>query len=87
MNNKAYIGTAALTLSEVLIPLQHEIERLRLSCDNCHFEWNTKLRFVPLGGKGSKETYSNSRCPACKSGISVTMRENGNLEIHGARKI
>ena len=58
-----------------------------MSCDNCHFEWNTKLKFFPMGGKGSKEYYSNSRCPACKSGISVTQTEDENLEIHGAKKV
>lgn len=64
-----------------------EIERLRLSCDNCHFEWNTKLKFFPMGAKNSKESFSNTRCPACKSGISVTMKDDGELEIHGAKKV
>ncbi|HZW56996.1 MAG TPA: hypothetical protein VFF30_11965 [Nitrososphaerales archaeon] len=61
--------------------------RLRLNCDNCHYEWNTKLKFFPMGGKNAKEYYSNSRCPACKSGISVTQTEDEKLEIHGAKKV
>ncbi len=45
------------------------------------------MKFFPMGGKNAKEYYSNSRCPACKSGISVTQTEDEKLEIHGAKKV
>jgi hypothetical protein len=61
--------------------------RLRLSCDNCHYEWNTKLKFFPIGGKNAKEYYSNSRCPACKTGITVTQLEDESFEIHGGHAV
>ena len=86
LNDKTYILNKIKAKQKFWNFLQ-EIERLRLSCDNCHFEWNTKLKFFPMGAKNSKESFSNTRCPACKSGISVTMKNVGELEIHGAKKV
>ncbi len=39
------------------------------------------------GGKNAKEYFSNSRCPACKSGISVTQKQDETFEIHGAKRV